>query len=117
MTKNIQRLDCLEDLELLVRGDLIIINYKHTWNYKEKIDEYDAAYYRKTFKGMHEFLVPYRFDSKDITIFSVDAESININNGKIVLSEDCCLQEPFSPTHYSYDGLVRTLQKSGLIPN
>lgn len=106
-------LENLDDLELLVRGDVVQLVYQNIWNYHEENHEFLAAY-RAIANNLFQFLVPTPMSNNYITIYQALKERIQVKDTKIFLKEDKCAIETIGPGHYSYEGLNGLLISAGL---
>ena len=105
----IQKLENTEELDALVRGDLI-----ETQGDKIML----GAYHQKNYMGQHEFLFPAELRGEYIIMDRVRSSKIQIVDGRIVYNRDCCAIQSFTPernfTEYDYGELNETLRMSGL---
>src|SRR3989338_8542422 len=103
-----------DDLEMLVRGDVLAIAYEHepSWRYDKKTEL--GAYHGRSHTNQLQFLIPMEMRSEYIVMYRARKSQIQIRDGIAILNEDRSVTESFSPNHTGYLDLNRTLQMSGL---
>ncbi len=120
----IQKLECLDDLELLIKGDVIKleIQYPSLNRQETKPEEYKVVYYDTTTDGKIQFLIPYyvpilslRYTKDYITFCSIHKESIKkIENGKLILNPTPFINKYINLSEYGHKELFEIIKKSGL---
>ena len=103
-----QSLESLDDLDLLVSGDVVQMVYLNYWNLHDHCNEYLAAYHASR-EGMLHFLVKTPTSETNITMYQARKDLIQVKDGKVLLKEDNCVIQTVGSGHYSYRGLNDTL--------
>jgi hypothetical protein len=111
--QKITQLENLDDLDLLMKGDVVQMVYNNIWGCHEKNNEYLAAYHAIC-DGMFQFLVPTPMSKDSITTYKARKDLIQVKDGRIFLKEDKCVIEPIGPGDCSYNKLNDTLKAARL---
>ena len=110
----ITHLESPDDLELLVRGDLvqIILQNEPLWKHDE--EEHLAAYHGRSVLDHLQFLVPIDARYEYIVRYQVRDNLAQVRDGKVVLSESKYITNAFAPDNSRYPDLNKTLIRAGL---
>ena len=108
----VTELESKEDLDLLVRGD--VIKRFDPFNSYPTPEWETVAFHRINDVGHYEFLFPAIMRDEYIIMDRVRKSLIQIKDGKIVYDRDRCAIESFSQSDSRYNNLNKTLQIAGL---
>ncbi len=111
---NIQRLENIDDLDLLIKGDAVPIIYQFEPKSYNKDKEKIGAYHGKSSTGQFEFIISAFLGGEYLIRHMVEKCSLIVQNGKIVINEDKSATKSFSQGDYEYPELNRTLIIAGL---
>ncbi|MDD5133295.1 MAG: hypothetical protein PHD81_01760 [Candidatus Nanoarchaeia archaeon] len=115
MANKPEPLESLEDLDLLIPGDVVIAIVRSDWNSKETREEGKAVYHKKTPNGEFQFLIPKaRRSTEFIQTYQARKDQITIEDGKIMFYGADCSTGHFRPHDFWYESLNKTLEKAGL---
>jgi hypothetical protein len=110
----IQRLESLEDLELLIRGDAVEIVYENMPLWKYGSENELGAYHGMSHSNQFQFLIPMMSNGEYLVMYRARRSQIQVRDGKVILNEDKSVTESFSPRQSEYVELNNTLVMAGL---
>ncbi|MBW2991773.1 hypothetical protein KY345_00965 [Candidatus Woesearchaeota archaeon] len=110
--KEITKLESIDDVDALMPGDAVEMEYRYYWNLKEKKDGKRAAYHGVNKEGMHEFVVPHPFGSEDVQVYRAYKERMKVEDGKVILDDNKCTIESIGSGHYDFKKLCKSLKEA-----
>ena len=113
-TPNIQELSGLDDLELLKKGDVVPIMYRHVPSSDGESEHLGAYHGRSSLTQQLIFLIPAKMSEEYIVMYWARKQDVQIDNGKIILTEDKCTAQSFNEDNHYYRDLNSILVTSRL---
>ncbi len=107
----VQRLENVDELGALIRGDVIESLLGYVGHGEEKDT---AAFHRISSRGQFEFVIPAESRGPYIVMHRAYREFIRVENGKILLHEDKSVTQSYNPEDSRYEELDKTIQMAGL---
>lgn len=111
--KNPEQLESLDDIDMLVRGDVILARYDyHDFNLKLKQQNIDLVFHKKNNFGFYEFLELIEWPIAILKEYSSRKNNLRLEQGVLIFSERGEITRKFLHDKYS-DEFRETLRLAG----
>ena len=111
---NFTLLEHKDDLQCLMRGDLVKIIFQNEPHWKYDEENEIGAYHGVWMNGHLQFVIPAEMRGEYIVMYRSRKSDIELRDGAIVINEDRSSTQAYEQTHSDYKSLNETLKLAGL---